>query len=75
MTRKRQILKCLTKPYLYGIAKDYQIPGAYRMNAGDLVEALSRKRSVKIEEILADLSLQDLKIICQGVGFGGQVYV
>jgi hypothetical protein len=68
MTRKRQILNCFVKPYLYEIAKYYEISGAYRMNAGDLVDALSRKRSVKVEEILNELSLQDLKIICQGVG-------
>ena len=68
MTRKRQILECLTKSYLYEIAKNYEISGAYRMNAGELVDALSRKRSVEIEEILNDLSLQDLKIVCKGVG-------
>jgi hypothetical protein len=48
MKRKRQILNCLTKSYLIEIAKDYEISGAYRMNLGDLVDALSRKRSVEI---------------------------
>ena len=63
MTRKRQILNCLKKSYLYEIAKDYEISGAYRLNAGDLVGALSRKPSVKIEEILNDLSLQEISEI------------
>ena len=56
MTRKRKILGRLTKSYLYGLAKDYEISGAYRMSAVDLVDALSRKRSVKIEDILNNLN-------------------
>jgi hypothetical protein len=68
MARKRQILECLTKPYLFEIAKHYEISGAYRMNAGELVNVLSRKRNVKVEDILNDLFLQDLKILCQNIG-------
>ena len=68
MAKKSQILDCLTKDYLNDIAKDYGIAGAYKINRNFLISILARKRSVKIQEILNDLSLADLKMICQGVG-------
>lgn len=67
MTRKQQILSCLYKPILNTIAADYGVTGANRMRYEDLVSVLSRMRSVKIEDILGDMSLQDLKAICQNV--------
>ena len=68
MAKKSQILDCLTKDYLNDIAKEHGIAGAYRINRKFLISILSRKRSVNIKEILNDLSLADLKMICQGVG-------
>ena len=67
MTPKQRILNCLTKGYLKEIAAEYGLKGASRLNKGGLVKALSRKRYVKIEDILNALSLNDLKTVCQGV--------
>jgi len=68
MARKSQILDCLTRPYLLQIAGEYEIKGVSSLNKGDLVRALSRKHSVRIEDILSDFSLDDLKGVCQGLG-------
>jgi hypothetical protein len=68
MAKKSQILNCFTKECLNDIAKDHGISGAYKINRNFLISILARKRSVNIEEILNDLSLADLKMICQGIG-------
>lgn len=68
MTPKQKILDCLTKEYLQEIAAEYELTGVLRLNKEELVAALSRKRSVNIEEILSDLSLADLKTVCGGLG-------
>jgi len=68
MAKKSQILDCFTKAYLNDIAKDYGIAGASGINKDDLIRTLAKKPNVKTEEILNDLSLEDLKLICQGVG-------
>lgn len=64
MTLKRKILNCLTKGYLKEIAEEYELTGVSQLNKGELVAALSRKRSVNIEDILNELSLKDLKTVC-----------
>jgi len=68
MSRKRKILDCLTREYLLEIASNHEISGVARLKKEDLVRTLSRKQLVNIELILNDLSLADLKIICQGMG-------
>jgi len=68
MAKKNRILSCLTRAYLIEIAYDYEITGVSGLKKDDIVRTLSRKRSVKIEEVLEGLSLSDLKTVCQGVG-------
>ncbi len=67
MTPKQKILNCLTKDYLQEIAAEYELTGMSQLNKGELVTALSRKRSVNIEDILNGLSLDDLKTVCRGM--------
>ena len=68
MTPKQQILDSLTRAYLVYIACDLGVKGARYMYKKDLVTTLSRMRSVKLDDILTDMSLKDLKIICQNLG-------
>ena len=68
MTRKRAILGLLTRSYLLEIAEAYGLPGAYRLKKGELVSTLSRKGSVRLDEVLGNLSLSDLKVVCRGLG-------
>lgn len=67
MTPKQKILNCFTKDFLQEIAADHELTGISRLNKKELVAALSRKRSVNIEEILNGLSLEDLKTVCGGM--------
>jgi type I restriction enzyme M protein len=68
MAKKSLILDCFTKAYLNDIAKDYGIAGASGINKSELILMLAKRPNVKTEEILNELSLENLKIICQGVG-------
>jgi len=68
MTRKQQILSSLTKASLNAIAREHEVKGAFHMYTEDLVRVLSRMRSVRLKDILKDMFLQDLKIICQNIG-------
>lgn len=67
MTPKQKILNCFTKEFLQEIAADHELTGISRLNKKELVAALSRKRSVNLEEILNGLSLEDLKTVCGGM--------
>lgn len=67
MTPKQKILNCLTIAYLQTVANAHGLEGVARLGKEDLVTALSRKGSVKVEMILNDLSLEDLKTVCQGM--------
>jgi len=67
MTPKQKILDCLTKDFLQEIAADLGFKGMSRLNKGDLVAALSRKRSVNLEDVLNGLTLDDLKTVCRGM--------
>ena len=68
MARKQQILSSLYKSFLNDIAVSHGINSPNRIGYEDLVSTLSRMRSIKIKDILNDMSLQDLKIICQNIG-------
>ena len=68
MTRKQQILSSLTKASLNAIAREHEVKGAFHMYTEDLVRVLSRMQSVRLKDILKDMFLQDLKIICQNIG-------
>ena len=63
MTRKRQILNCLTKSFLNDIAREHGVIGAFHMYKEDLVATLSGMKSVKIRDIISDMFLQDLKLL------------
>ncbi len=68
MTPKRKILTGLTRTYQVELAVEAEVTGAARLKKDDLVVALSKKRSVKIENVLNGLSLADLKTICCNMG-------
>jgi type I restriction enzyme M protein len=68
MAKKSLILDCLTKVYLNDIAKGHGIAGASGIKKPDLIRMLAMRPNVNTEEILNDLSLEDLKVICQGIG-------
>jgi type I restriction enzyme M protein len=53
---------------LIDIAKAKEISGSARLKKEELVATLSRKRSVRIADVLKELSLTDLKSVCQNMG-------
>ena len=68
MTHKRRLWSCLTRSHLIDIAKAKEISGSTRLKKEELVATLSRKRSVRIADVLKELSLTDLKSVCQNMG-------
>lgn len=56
MTPKRKILAGLTRTYLVELAVEAEVTGAARLKKDELVVSLSKKRSVKIENVLNGLS-------------------
>jgi type I restriction enzyme M protein len=68
VTPKQKLLACLTRAYLLEMALAAEVPGARQMKKEALVSTLARKGSVHIETVLSQLSLADLKVVCQSMG-------
>jgi len=68
VTPKQKLLACLTRAYLLEIALAAEVPGSRQMKKEALVSALARKGSVHIETVLNQLSLADLRVVCQSMG-------
>jgi len=68
MSKKRKILDLLTKAYLVDLARDHEVKYAANLNKDQLLDRLAGMRSVKVEDVLGDMSLADLKVICSGLG-------
>jgi hypothetical protein len=68
MPNKRQILQSFSRSVLYDLSRFFQILGLSNKPKDDIINALMAKRSVSVEEILGQLSRDDLKGICEGLG-------
>jgi type I restriction enzyme M protein len=63
--RKRTILEQFTKAELLNISKDYGFTGWSVLSKGEIVNRLSRKWSIRIEEILEGLKISKLRSLCE----------
>lgn len=61
---KRTCLEALKRPRLFELASELELEVTRRTRRADLVDALMKKRSAKLPEILAKLSRDELKSIC-----------
>jgi adenine-specific DNA-methyltransferase len=68
MPNKRHFLQSLSRPVLLDLARFFQIPGISNKPKDDIINALMAKRSITVEEILGQLSRDDLKGICEALG-------
>ena len=68
MVKKPKALAALTRQKLLEIAKDNEVSGLSAKNKDEIVKALSSERKVNLIDILADLSRDELKAICNEAG-------
>jgi hypothetical protein len=71
MPNKRQILQCLSRSALIEIARIFEIAGMTGKTKDDILDGLKSKRSISIQDILSQLSRDELKGICESLGFDG----
>jgi len=71
MSSKREILAELTSQELLANVDIYDLAVGDRRVKDQLVDALARSRSVKIEGVLRNLSPERLRIVAQAVAING----
>lgn len=67
---KKTILGSLNKSKLVEWAYAMQIAAPTTLSKGELIDALAKKRSLSVEDLLQELSRDQLKKICRDVGLG-----
>ena len=71
MSAKRQILESLTRQRLIDLAYAFEADfGPTTLSKDELVDALARLRRTKLEELLPELSRDELKAACEALGLG-----
>ena len=71
---KRELLEVLEKKTLSKLASSYELLVRANASQGTLVEAIVSKRSIKVEAILSEMGLSELKAACdvKGVSKSGK---
>lgn len=71
---KRELLEVLGKKTLSKLASSYQLSVRANASQGTLVEAIVSKRSIRVEAILSEMGLSELKAACdvKGVSKSGK---
>lgn len=66
--KKRTLLESLSKAALVEFARGGDLPGFSTMSKPELVDALAGMRSLALEDVLAELSRDELKAACEAEG-------
>lgn len=66
--KKRELLESLTKAALADFARGYDVAGFSTMSKPDLVDALAGLRTLRLAEVLEQLSRDELKAACAAEG-------
>ena len=69
MSAKRTILESLTKRRLIELASVFEVgPGLSKLGKDELVDEFARLRRTKLDELLPELSRDELKLACEMMG-------
>jgi hypothetical protein len=68
MPTKREVLELLAKNELVALLDAHDVAVEDRRKKDAIIDALSRARSVKVENIVGDLSRDRLKELCRALG-------
>ena len=70
MSRKRQVLQCMTKEQLSQVADSFELEVPDRRKRDAFVDTLAKSKKAGLESILSELSRNDLKSICRDLSLG-----
>ena len=67
-SQKRTVLETLNKKTLIQLARTFGFAGMHALTKHEIIDALTRKRSVGLAELLAQLGMGTLKQVCAKLG-------